>query len=65
VINGNCSIGEYTYIGSNSCIKENVKVGERVIVAMCAAVYKDVPDDVIIVGNPARISKLNEKKRVF
>jgi len=64
-INGNCHIGKYTFIGSNSGIKENIKIGNYVVVGMCTAVIKDMPDNVVIVGNPARILRSNEGQKIF
>ena len=64
-ISGNCHIGEGTYIGSSACIKEGTIIGSHTIIGMMSAVYKDVPSDVIALGNPARVMKNNEDKRVF
>jgi serine O-acetyltransferase len=36
-------------------IKNKVKIGNNVTVGMGAVVVKDVPDNVTMVGNPARI----------
>ena len=30
-----------------------------------AIVFRDLPDEVIAVGNPARVMKKNEERRVF
>jgi acetyltransferase-like isoleucine patch superfamily enzyme len=32
---------------------------------MYSAVYKDIPDEMIAMGNPARPMKRNEERRVF
>lgn len=42
-------------IGSGATILSNVTIGERSIVGAGSVVTKDVPPDVIVVGNPARI----------
>ena len=62
---GHVSIGEYTYVGLSAAIKEGVKVGSNSIIGMYSAVYKDVDDGVVAMGNPARVMKNNEDRRVF
>lgn len=64
-ISGNCSVGEQTYIGVNVPIKENTAIGAHTIVGMGAVVLRDIPENVIAVGNPARVVKNNEEGRVF
>lgn len=62
---GDVHIGRHTYLGMSSCYKEHVSVGDCSIVGMGAVVYNDIEDGVIAVGNPARVVKRNEEKRVF
>jgi sugar O-acyltransferase (sialic acid O-acetyltransferase NeuD family) len=64
-IAGNCVIGSCTYVGMGAAVRERVRIGSESIVSMGAVVTGDVPDGVIAVGNPARVVKLNEGKRVF
>jgi acetyltransferase-like isoleucine patch superfamily enzyme len=42
-------------IGSGATILSNLTIGERAIVGAGAVVTRDVPPDVIVAGNPARI----------
>ena len=56
-IGGDVIIGEDCVIGSGVTIKPAVKIGNNVTVGAGAVVVKDVPDNVVIVGNPARILK--------
>jgi acetyltransferase-like isoleucine patch superfamily enzyme len=42
-------------IGSGATILSNVVIGERAIVGAGSVVTRDVPDGVIVAGNPARI----------
>ena len=42
-------------IGSGATILANVTIGERAIVGAGSVVTRDVPPDVIVAGNPARI----------
>lgn len=43
------------WIGAGAMIMRGVRIGERSIVGAGAIVTRDVPDDVIVVGNPARV----------
>lgn len=49
------TIGDDVWIGSGSVILKGVTMGERSIVAARSVVTKNVPPDVIVAGNPARI----------
>ncbi len=53
---GGCSIGEGTVIGVGSSIATRITIGNNVIVRPGSAVVSDIPDDVLVGGNPARIS---------
>ena len=46
-------------------IKERLTIGHSTIVGMGSVVYTDVPDGVVCVGNPARVSRRNTDKKVF
>lgn len=62
---GSCFVGKCAYVGMGAHVKEKVKIGSSSIVGMGSVVLNDVPENVVIVGNPARVIKYNEKKRVF
>lgn len=58
--NGNVHIGEGAYIGTGAVIKQGttakpLTIGSGAIVGMGAVVTKDVPPNVTVVGNPARM----------
>lgn len=53
VLLGNVSVGEGSYIGANATILPRKKIGKNVIVGAGAVVTKDVPDNVVVCGNPA------------
>jgi len=48
-------IGECSFIGARSIIMPGVRIGSHCIVAAGAVVTKDVPDNSIVAGNPAKI----------
>lgn len=60
VIGANNKIGQGTHIGTNSVTRENVIIGKNVIVGSGSVVLNDIPDNAIVVGNPARIVKYRE-----
>lgn len=55
-------IGEHCVIGISAIVMPGVKIGNQVVVAAGAVVTKDVPDNHIVAGNPARIVKRVEVK---
>lgn len=52
------TIGDNVTIGCNVCIIGNVTVGNNVVVGAGAVVVKDIPDNCVAVGNPAKILKI-------
>ena len=42
-------------IGSNTCIIGGISIGDNVVIGAGSVVVKDVPSNVVIAGNPARI----------
>lgn len=57
VVGGNVLIGKGAHIGTNATIREDVKIGDFALIGSGSVVLKDVPDNSIVVGNPARILK--------
>lgn len=51
------TIGDNVSIGANVSIIGDVKIGNNVIIGAGSVVVKDVPDNCVVVGNPARIIK--------
>jgi sugar O-acyltransferase (sialic acid O-acetyltransferase NeuD family) len=64
-IGGACVIGANSYLGMGALIKEGVRIGSNSIVGMGSVVYSDIPDDVIALGNPARVARPNTDRKVF
>jgi sugar O-acyltransferase (sialic acid O-acetyltransferase NeuD family) len=53
-ISGGAHVGKCCYLGCNSAIIENAHVGNYCLVGMGSVVTKDVEDNSVVVGNPAR-----------
>ena len=51
------TIGDNVWIGGRAVINPGVTIGDNVVIASGAVVVKDVPDNVVVGGNPARIIK--------
>jgi acetyltransferase-like isoleucine patch superfamily enzyme len=52
---GRIDVKDNTYIGVNATILPNVTIGPNAVVGACAVVTKDVPPEVVVAGNPARV----------
>lgn len=62
---GSMVIGQRVYIGMQAVLKEKLTVGDDAIVGMGSVVYQDVPANVTVLGNPARVTRGNEERKVF
>lgn len=58
-ISGNCKIGNYVFIGTGAIILPKINIGNNVIIGAGAVVSKDLPDNCVAVGIPAKIIKMN------
>lgn len=65
VVGGNTNIGDDTFIGLNCAIKDHCTIGQRCIIGMGSTLFRDIEDDMIVMGNPARPIRRNEEQRVF
>jgi sugar O-acyltransferase (sialic acid O-acetyltransferase NeuD family) len=57
ILLGNVVVGSYSHIGSNATILPNVKIGKNVIIGAGAVVTKDIPDNCVAIGSPAKVIK--------
>ena len=56
-IAGNCIIGKNVQIGMSATIIDGITVGNNVIIGANSFINKNVPDNVLIYGSPAKIIK--------
>lgn len=53
-LSGNVRVGEACYLGSNAAIKEGVTIGAGALIGIGSVVLRDVAENTVVVGNPAR-----------
>lgn len=59
-------IGKNCWIGAGAIILPGVTIGDQVVVGAGSVVTKDLPSNVVAVGNPCRvIREINEHDRVY
>ncbi len=60
------TIKDNAWIGANVCVMPGVTIGENSIIGAGSVVTKDVPDNVIAVGNPCRVLReINEQDKEY
>ena len=51
---GNVKVGCKTFIGAGSVIREGIEIGNNCMIGAGSVVVKDIPDNTIFYGNPAK-----------
>lgn len=60
------TIGNNVWIGANAVVVPGVSVGENTVIGAGSIVTKDIPCDVIAVGNPCRVlRKINDRDKEY
>lgn len=60
------TIGDNVWIGGNTVILPEVHIGNNVVIGAGSVVTKDIPDNVIAVGNPCRVLReITEEDRKY
>ena len=54
VLCGNVKVGAGTFVGANAVIRQGIIIGKNAMIGAGAVVIKDVPDNVTVVGIPAK-----------
>lgn len=59
-------IGENAWIGANTVIVPGVRIGKNTVIGAGSVVTKDIPDNVVAVGNPCKVLReFSERDREF
>ena len=56
-ISGYCKIGSFSFIGTGAIILPKVVIGKNSIIGAGALVTKDIPDNSLAIGTPAKVVK--------
>ncbi len=60
------SIGDNVWIGANVVINPGVSIGKNTVIGSGSVVTKEIPDNVIAVGNPCRIlRKITDEDKLY
>ena len=59
IIGGSVQIGDYTWIAPHVCIREGISIGSHVLVGMGSVVTKDIGDNLVVMGIPAKEIRKN------
>ncbi|BCZ48718.1 galactoside O-acetyltransferase [Clostridium gelidum] len=63
---GKVTIGNNVWLGGNVVVNPGVNIGNNVVVGSGSVVTKDIPDNVIAVGNPCKvIREITEEDRKY
>ncbi len=62
---GHCLIGNKVYVGPRAVLRDRIKVEDTAVIAIGAVIFKDVPGDVIALGNPAKHIRKEDGYRIF
>jgi UDP-3-O-[3-hydroxymyristoyl] glucosamine N-acyltransferase len=65
MIGGSTELGDFSWIAPSAALREGIKIGRKTMVGLGAVVTKDVPDNTVVVGNPAMPLELFKKNQEF
>ena len=51
------TVGNNVWIGGNVCVMPGVTIGDNVVIGAGSVVTKDIPSNVVAVGNPCKVLK--------
>jgi acetyltransferase-like isoleucine patch superfamily enzyme len=58
-------VGHNCWIGYGACVLRNVTVGDNCVLGTSAVVTKDVPDNAVVAGIPARLIRMREEPQTL
>lgn len=60
------TIGDNAWIGGNTVINPNISIGENTVIGSGSVVTKDIPANVIAVGNPCKVLReITEEDKLY
>jgi len=59
-VSGSVEIGDGVFVGTNATIIPRIKIGKWATIGAGAVVIRDVPDYATVVGNPAKVIRIEE-----
>ena len=64
--NKDVHIGKNVWVGAGAILMPGVKIGDNTVIGAGSVVTKDIPSDVVAVGNPCRvIRQIGEKDKLY
>ncbi len=60
-LGGKVSVGRATWVGIGTCVIDHRSIGNFSLIGAGSVVVKDIPDNVVAYGNPARVQKRNNE----
>ena len=54
-LGGNVHVGQDSWIGIGSQVIQGVRIGSNVLAGAGSTIIRDVPDNAVVMGSPARI----------
>ncbi len=59
------NVGSNVWIGYGACVLRGVKIGDNCVIGTSAVVTKDVPDNAVVGGVPARVLRMREEPKAL
>ena len=59
---GRVKVGDFSSIGATATVLPDIEIGNFSIVGAGSVVTKNVPDNTVVIGNPAKYLRLNDSK---
>jgi acetyltransferase-like isoleucine patch superfamily enzyme len=58
-------VGHNVWIGYGACVLRGVTIGNNCVIGTSSVVTKDVPDNTVVAGLPARVIRTREPPKTF